>query len=117
MSSASTEQKLRLVQQVRNRYSENQYDLTNREQILYGRSSFRPIERPGTEQYPYPEDVPGPSFFKIRLLLALMLLGAVIVMDANKINVAGITAENIFEALATDYEDTIDQWIETADSL
>ncbi len=118
MSNVSTEQKMRLVQQVRSRYSEDQYDLTNRERILYGRSSPRSTEEGSwTEQYPYPEDMPRPSLFKIRLLLALIIFGAVIAMDTSGINVAGITAEKIFEAIAADYEDTIDQWIEAAGSL
>ncbi|MDE6167600.1 MAG: hypothetical protein K2G28_03995 [Acetatifactor sp.] len=117
MSNVSTEQKLRLVQQVRSRYSEDQLDLTNRERILYGRSSFRSAEGPWAEQYPYPEDAPRPSLFKIRLLLALVLFGAVIAMDTSGINVAGITAETIFEAISVDYEDTIDQWIDAAGGL
>ena len=32
----NVEQKLQLVQQVRSRYQENRYDLSNRERILYG---------------------------------------------------------------------------------
>ena len=38
MSDATMEQKLRLVQQVRSRYQEDQYDLSQRERILYGRT-------------------------------------------------------------------------------
>ena len=42
MSNVTTEQKLQLVQQVRSRYHEDQYDMSNRERLLYGRSSILP---------------------------------------------------------------------------
>ena len=118
MENVSTEQKLQLVQQVRSRYHENRYDLSNRERILYGRTS---MEQESMEQaYPYrepygernPVDV-QPSSFKLRVWIALFLVTAVIVMDRNGTKVAGITAEKIFQMISADYEEVIETWVET----
>ena len=49
MSNVSTEQRLRLVQQVRSRYNENRYDMYNRERILYGRASYPEELEPGDQ--------------------------------------------------------------------
>lgn len=102
------EKRLQLVKQIRSRYTENQYDLFNREKILYGKSS-RPVdslERP-QEEDAQPENV---TFFKLRLALAAGLLGFVILMDVNGINVAGITAEKIFQAISADFQEAIETW-------
>ncbi len=118
MSDVTMEQKLRLVQQVRSRYHENQYDLSNRERILYGKTSSG-LQDEGTLRYgePYYEDTARPeevsfSFLKFRMWIALFLVTAVIVMDRNHMEVAGITAEKIFEVISADYEDVIETWAE-----
>ncbi len=122
MSDGTMEQKLRLVQQVRSRYQEDQYDLSKREQILYGRTSMDP-ERMGYGPYyekPYGErDMPVPgevSSFRLRLFLAMFLVMAVIVMDTNDIEVAGITTEKIYEVISADYEDVLETWVEAISS-
>ncbi len=105
------EQKLQLVQQIRSRYHENQYDLSNREKILYGRTG---AVQPGS-LYPEPElEQPHPSsLFRVRLLMALLLFGLVVAMDMGGFQIAGLTADRILEAISADYEDTLNQWIET----
>lgn len=113
MSDVSTEKRLRLLKQIRSRYNEDQYDLNNRERILYGRSS-RPAER-----YEEPlEDGQTPdgqsSFFRLRLAVAVGLVGLVILMDMRGVSLAGITADKIFQAISADFEERIEQW--TADS-
>lgn len=120
MSDVTMEQKLQLVRQVRSRYHENQYDLSNRERILYGKSSAAlPEEDAMGYAYPYDETNPSGSgeepfsFFKFRLWIALFLAAAVIVMDRNHMEVAGITAEKVFEAISADYEEVIESWVET----
>ena len=108
MSDVSMEKRLQLVKQIRTRYNENQYDLFNREKILYGKSS-RPVdslERP-QEEGAQPENT---SFFKLRLALAAGLLGFVIFMDVNGISVAGITTERIFQAISADFQEAIETW-------
>ncbi len=131
MSEITTEQKLRLVQQVRSRYNEDQYDLSNRERLLYGRTGPNADSR---ERYDpdsaaerqsmryeaygdgYGNSLPSGenpfSFFRLRFLLAALLLAAVIVMDKNGIDVAGITSEKIYEMISADYEEKIELWVE-----
>lgn len=129
MSDITMEQKLQLIRQVRSRYHEDQYDLSNRERLLYGKAHMP--ERAGRSasylnsgQDPYednyedtcgvPSGSAGPvSFFRLRLLAALLLLATVILMDQNEIKVAGITTETIFRMISADYEDKITEWMET----
>ncbi|MCI8694351.1 MAG: hypothetical protein HFH91_16865 [Lachnospiraceae bacterium] len=118
MSETTMEQKLQLVKQVRSRYHENQYDLSNRERILYGRTSAS-LQRAGYlspyeeryGDYALPEGQPF-TFFKLRLWLALFLVTAVILLDLNGAEVAGITSQKIFEVISADYEEVIETWVE-----
>lgn len=108
MSDARAEKRLLLLKQIRSRYNEDQYDLSNREKILYGRSS-RSVNAPETPQEEGMEP-DNPVFFRLRLALAAGLLGLVIFMDVNGINLAGITAERIFQAISADFEEAIETW-------
>jgi len=108
MSDTTMEKKLRLVQQVRSRYNEDQYDMSNRERILYGRSFRRELPEEGN-----PGEASGQnevSSFRLRLILAVLLAVAVIFMDKNNINIAGITSDGIFQAISADVEDDIEAW-------
>ncbi len=127
----NVEQKLQLVQQVRSRYQENRYDLSNRERILYGRTSedsdaaeqaylnrkFCYYEKPYVSSDAYGDRGPGEgefvSFFKLRMWIALFLVTAVIVMDRNGTEIAGITTEKIFQVISADYEEVIETWAAT----
>lgn len=105
------DRRLRLVKQIRSRYNEDQHDLTNRELILYGKSSRSPESEEGFQDGQLP---PGQvSFFRFRMALAVLLFAAVIFMDSNGAELAGITAEEVFEAISADYEEVIDSWAET----
>lgn len=104
----TTEQKLRLVQQVRSRYNEDRYDMYNRERILYGRANPPDLEMPEEPGAANPPS--GFSSFRFRLLLAALLFAAVIAMDINGIEVGGITSDKILEVISTDYEEKIDEW-------
>lgn len=114
MNRTTTEQKLQLIQQIRSRYRENRHDMYNREQILYGRSSYPP------DDSVFPEDggeitepeVPF-SGFRLRLFLAALLFVALVVMDVNKLQIAGITSDRIMEVISVDYESRLEQWMET----
>ncbi|MCM1027140.1 MAG: hypothetical protein NC432_11940 [Roseburia sp.] len=113
MNHTTSEQKLRLIQQIRSRYRENRYDLYNREKILYGRADY-----PSYEEFPEEEgegtDPEAPvSGFRVRLFLAAFLFAALVAMDINDVRIAGITADTVMEAISADYESRIDQWIET----
>jgi len=108
MRDVTTEQRLRLIQQVRSRYNENQYDLSNRERILYGKSFSGEIA--DSERQENPEDGSRPfSSFKLRLLIAVLLGAAVISMDRNQIKIAGITSEQIYQAISADFEENIEK--------
>lgn len=111
MSDVTMEQKLQLVRQIRSRYNENQYDMSNRERILYGKFSHgsRSMADGRTEDTEAPERI---SFFKLRFLLALLFFLTVVVMDTNDMKVAGITTEKIYRAISADYEEKIDEWVE-----
>lgn len=110
MSNVTVEQKMQLVRQIRSRYSENQYDIHNRERILYGvqdgaKASVTPGEFNGGEEA-------AVSRFRLRFFLALLFLTALVVMDKNHIEVAGITAEMVQGVISADYEEEIDAWAE-----
>lgn len=112
ISKANTEKRLQLLKQIRSRYNEDQRDLTNRELILYGRSA-RPASE-SLEQQDMLPDTEYVSFFRIRLVLAVLLFAAVIFMDMDGMEMAGITAEKIFQAISADYEEVIETWAESS---
>ncbi len=110
MHDVTTEQRLRLVQQVRSRYHENQCDLSNRERILYGKSFAREV--PESFQQDTPDTDPKPvSSFKLRLMIAILLGAAVISMDRNNAKIAGITSEQIYQAISADFEEHIEKMV------
>ena len=118
MSDATMEQKLRLVQQVRSRYQEDQYDLSQRERILYGRTGVG-LRRTGYddsyEDFYRERDMPVQgeiSSFRLRLFLAMFLAMLLIIMDINHMTVAGITSEKIYEVISADYEEVLETWAE-----
>lgn len=112
MSEVSTENRLRLLKQIRLRYEEDQNDLSSRERILYGHSS-----RPAAARYNYDgnsreEELSEgqPSSFRLRLAVALLLAAAVIFMDRNRISLAGITSDQVYGAISADYEEKLEEW-------
>lgn len=109
MSDISVEEKLQLVQQLRNRNHENKYSMHNRERILYGKSYSGVSEHSGA----IPEEPEATSSFQLRFLLAVLLFAAFIIMDLNDIKVAGITMEQIVQVISADYEDKLEVWVET----
>jgi hypothetical protein len=111
MRDVTTEQRLRLIQQVRSRYHENQYDLSNRERILYGKSFTGEIPPVTEADLPDPDAKPPFSSFKIRLMIAVLLGAAVISMDRNHIKIAGITSEQIYQAISADFEENIEKMV------
>ena len=109
MSDVTTEQKLRLIQQVRSRYNQNQFDLSNRERIIYGKSISK---MPYDERETNASDAkPTPSTFKIRFMIALLLGITVISMDRNDIKIAGITSDQIYQAISADFEENIEKMV------
>ncbi len=110
MSDTTVEKKLELVQQIRSQYNKNQFDLLNREQILYGRTM--PREQPYTYDNPTEEVIPVGSTFKLRLFVAGILFVLIIALDVTGKSLAGLETGKIFTILAQDYEQEIDEWVE-----
>lgn len=102
MSDVTVDRKLELVRQVKEQYAKNQNDLSRREQILYG-TSFRKTADTGNPGMDPSEDTgTGAGTFRIRLLLAVLLLGAVVYMERSGQEFAGITSADIYQAIETD---------------
>ena len=121
MNAASTEQKLELIQQIRAQYNKDQFDMNHREQILYGRSmprnTYEPMS-PVSRSYEYyasenQDTYMEHSTFKFRLLLAGFLFVMIVALDSTGNKFAGIETGTIFEALAENYEDKVDSWVES----
>jgi len=113
MGDTTMEQKLRLVQQIRSRYNENQFDLSNREKVLYGFTSVKsPEAKWDTDTETAAEAPVEISFFKVRLFFAILLFFLFVFMDRNGLEMAGITTEKIYQAISADYEEKIDEWAE-----
>ncbi len=111
------ERKLQLVQQVRSRYNENRYDMSNRERIMYGRTSF--ADKAGYDETLYYDEnmQPDPgdgslSSFKLRCFIALMLFGLVVFMDRSHVAIGGITTDKLFGMISADYEEKLEDWVE-----
>lgn len=113
MKNVSAEQKLQLIQQIRSRYHEDRYDMRDRERILYGRESVRPWDE---EDGMDPEEERPQSTFRLRVLVALLLFAAVVMIDTNGISLGSVTAEKIYQIISADYEEKIEEWVETYSS-
>lgn len=117
MSDIPIERKLQLVSQLRSQYHKNRYDMANREQILYGRSSLSPEERlqeydASYDTYDFErENVSHSSSFKLRLVLAVFLLGGIILLDKNGIKIAGTDMQQVFRAISVDYYSELEKVI------
>lgn len=105
------ERKLQLIQQVRSRYHEDQYDMSNRERILYGRTSVYDRADYGEDTYDDPEEDSLASF-KLRFFIALVLFGLIVFMDRNNTAIGGITSEKICGIISADYEEKLEEWVE-----
>ncbi|MDR0964877.1 MAG: hypothetical protein LBM60_09705 [Clostridium sp.] len=120
MNDVTVDKKLQLVRQIRSSYHQNQNDLQNRERILYGHSkpALEAAVIPRDEMY-IQEEMPAValSTFKIRLLLALFLLFAILAWDITGQELFGITTEQVFKFLSEDFTQTIQSWIGQSPTL
>ena len=105
------EKKLQLVQQVRSRYHEDQYDMSNRERVLYGKTSV--FDRPDYDDDTLPDSDNSLSSFKLRFFIALVLFGIVVFMDRSHTAIGGINSEKLYGMISADYEEKIEEWVET----
>lgn len=108
MSDTTLKQKLALIQQIRSDYDKNQFDLSNRERILYGRTSSRSYSSDMSYNN-LDEDIDtSVVFIKLRFMIAAVLMAAIILLDLKGGSFAGITPGEMFDAIAKDYTVEID---------
>lgn len=110
MGDISTQQKLQLTRQVRERYQQDRQDMGQREQLLYGRSLS------------YFEDEPVPDYGEaadyggrygggeekagtlgLRILLAAVLVCLLVLADRRGDTLFGLTASQIGEYIRLDF--------------
>lgn len=103
MNDISMEKRLELVKQVRSQHQRNQCDMFSREQILYGRTSMTGEEGHFQESAEYHQEDSPRSFLKLRIFLALVLAAGAVFLKENEIEIAGITMEEVFQAISADY--------------
>lgn len=58
------------------------------------------------------QEEPTESTFRLRLAIAGILLLLVIIFDLSGKSLAGITTQQVFRAISTDYGAVIDAWAE-----
>ena len=109
MSGVTAEQKLQLVQQIRQQYRRNRYDMNSREQILYGSTN----ENYALEDEDFNREAQPVSSLGPRTVLAILLFAAVVILDANGLSIGEFTSEKLFGLLSADYEYRITEWLAT----
>ena len=110
MGDISTQQKLQLTRQVRERYQQDRQDLGQREQQLYGRSLSYFEEEP---VYNYGETADYSSKYGgggektgtlgLRILLAAVLVCLLALADRRGDTLFGLTSQQIGEYIRSDY--------------
>lgn len=100
MSQYNSEQKLRLLQQIRSQYEQNLFDMKKREHILYGTSFNDPQEY---NTAPSKDDSSVQGTFRIRFAIALMLFVIIILLDIEGAKFIGIDSTEVFAAMDADY--------------
>ncbi len=103
MDDTTIEKKLQLVQQIRSQYNRNQYDMSNRERILYGRGDVKQLITDANNN----EEILVSESFKIRSVLAALLFIMVVVFDMFEITPAGIEMKQVFNIIAADYQENM----------
>jgi len=100
MDEISRAQKLELVRQIKSQYHQNQYDLFNREHLLYA----TPEISEGSKKNNTSESL------KFRSVVAILLFLFVILLDSFGISPAGFEMNQLFEFLQTDYLELLSGW-------
>ena len=100
MKDISTEQKLELVHQIRAQYNRNQFDMNNRERILYGRGMNYHNNYLENES----DNTSSRSTFTLRLFMAALLFLFIIALDKSGNSFAGMEITEIFTVLSENVE-------------
>lgn len=110
MGDFSTQQKLQLTRQVRERYQQDRQDLGQREQLLYGRTLSYFEEEPS---FSYGDDADYSGMgdrsggkggtLGLRILLAAILVCLLALADRRGDTLFGLTSQQIREYIQLDY--------------
>lgn len=106
MSDFSTQQKLQLTRQVRERYQQDRQELGQREQLLYGRPLSYFEEEPPLmygDGADMGERAGGGGTLGLRILLAAILVCLLALADRRGDTLFGLTGQQIREYIQLDY--------------
>lgn len=107
MSDFSSEQKLRLIQAIREEHKNNQWSMQNRERILNGEKIL--IPQPETD-FDKPMNEPSGitvGSFKLRFMIAIILFIGFILIDSQNITMNGINSSKIQSSITEDFQSNI----------
>ena len=111
MEQTSIEQKLELIRTLRNEHDENMDKIKRREDILYpGHSYYNSYETSDKKELENTiEERKGSIFFKLRVLICIVLFLLFFFMDIKNYSVYSITSEKIVQEIGTTFNvNTID---------
>ena len=102
MEHTSVEQKLELIKTLRNEHDQNMDKIKRREEILYPEhnyySSYRLKEiETDTDTQP----LKSSTFFKLRILISIILFLLFFFMDINQYHIYSITSDSIVKGIGT----------------
>ncbi len=100
MEEISTEQKLQLVQQIRNQHQSNQYDMYHRERVLYDKMPGAVAESDA--------NTGGMEYRRFRGAIAALLFIFTIVFDLFGVQPFGYAMEEVFGVIAVDYREEVE---------
>lgn len=95
MSDMTPEQRLMLVQQLRQRNCEDRLDMNHCESLLYDDAPVYSGERHG--------------YTGIRVLAAVLMVALVVFLDKSQTKIAGITSTGFFEMISADNNNTAER--------
>lgn len=100
----SSEQKLQLIQQVRSKYQEDRADLSRREQVLYGASSYADAPLSGTNENECGNTnlIAANNSLMFRWMIAFFMVILVILMDVGGNRIGILDSNMIFKAISQD---------------
>ena len=113
MSELNVERKLELTKQIRSQNAKDRFDLSRREQIIYGKTTENTIANSFTYDENEAEEDTLPTL-PLRFLLAVGLFLMIIMCDVSGESFLGISAKQCFEAIGQDYESSITAWVDAA---
>lgn len=114
MSDITIEKKLELMRQIRSRNERDRFDMSRREQIIYGRSADSLPLASAAGVTDLDDEEEEFQTFPLRILLSVALFLLIIICDLSGKSFMGIHSEQCFSAISKDYESSITAWVDAA---